>query len=110
MAEIQETVGATSGQIDISQVMSPSEIAAEAGKQLVVVKRTDVDIDSKIGRSLALADNATSQANLEFDEEALESISSNYNIDLGDWGLQPDFSDEPDTPIIGITELKKLKL
>ena len=36
MAEIQETVGATSGQIDISQVMSPSEIAAEAGKQLVV--------------------------------------------------------------------------
>jgi hypothetical protein len=36
MAEIKETVGQTSGQIDIAQVMSPAEIADEAAKQLVV--------------------------------------------------------------------------
>jgi hypothetical protein len=36
MAEIQETPGSTSGQIDIAQVKSPAEILDEAAKQLVV--------------------------------------------------------------------------
>lgn len=34
------------------------------GNELVVVRRTDLDIDSEEGRRLALADNATSVANL----------------------------------------------
>ena len=34
------------------------------GDELVAVKRTDIDIDSKEGRELALADNRTAQINL----------------------------------------------
>ena len=36
MAEIQETPGSTSGQVELKQVMSPAEILDEAAKQLVV--------------------------------------------------------------------------
>lgn len=36
MAEIQETPGSTSGSLDFEQVKSPSEIAIEAAKTLVV--------------------------------------------------------------------------
>jgi hypothetical protein len=36
MAEIQETPGTASGPIELSQVMSPSEIVDEAAKTLVV--------------------------------------------------------------------------
>jgi len=46
------------------------------GKTLVAVKRTDIDLDSRAGRELALADNATSKANLEWDEEAIAEASA----------------------------------
>lgn len=37
------------------------------GTELIAVKRTDVAIDSKEGRELALADNLTTQVNLSWD-------------------------------------------
>lgn len=39
------------------------------GTKLVAVKRTDVDLDSKKGREMALADNATVKVDLEWDED-----------------------------------------
>ena len=39
------------------------------GNTLVAVKRKDIDLDSAKGRELALADNATSKANLCFDAD-----------------------------------------
>lgn len=57
------------------------------GTQLVAVKRTDIDIDSRQGRELALADNATSKANLEWDKEVIEQISENWDVDPEDWGI-----------------------
>lgn len=65
------------------------------GTQLVAVKRTDIDIDSKQGRELALADNATSKANLEWDKEAIEQISDKWNIEPEDWGI-PAFDEDPE--------------
>ena len=58
------------------------------GTKLVAVKRTDIDIDSEQGRNLALADNATSKANLAWDEENLKVIKENWGVDAQDWGVK----------------------
>ena len=58
------------------------------GKKLVVVKRTDVDINSKIGRELAIADNATANVNLNWDNEIIKEIEAGWDIDVKDWGIE----------------------
>ena len=45
----------------------------------------DIDLDSKIGRELALADNASAKANIEWDIPAIESDWSNQEA-MG-WGV-----------------------
>lgn len=55
------------------------------GDELVAVKRTDVDLDSKKGREMALADNATSRLNLEWDEVELQSVTAEFDIDVDSW-------------------------
>ncbi len=57
------------------------------GKTLVAVKRTDIDLDSKAGRELALADNATSKANLDWDEAAIAAAAQEFEIDPANWGV-----------------------
>lgn len=57
------------------------------GDELVAVKRTDLSLDSKEGRELALADNLTTQINLQWDEAELQSVAAQEGIDLEDWGL-----------------------
>ncbi len=58
------------------------------GTQLVAVKRTDVDIDSKAGRELAIADNSVAHVNLQWDEEALTSIQEQWDVDPEEWGIK----------------------
>jgi hypothetical protein len=57
------------------------------GTQLVAVKRTDIDIDSKQGRELALADNATSKANLQWEPTAIAKIQEDWDVDPEEWGI-----------------------
>lgn len=60
------------------------------GNELIAVKRTDLSLDSKKGREMALADNATSAADLEWDEDILRSEFE--EDELKGWGLNiPDF-------------------
>lgn len=58
------------------------------GDELVAVKRTDIDIDSKEGRELALADNRTAQINLAWDEPNLEAAALQFGLDASDFGLE----------------------
>lgn len=58
------------------------------GDELVAVKRTDIDIDSKEGRELALADNRTAQINLAWDEPNLEVAALQFGLDASDFGLE----------------------
>lgn len=58
------------------------------GTELVAVKRTDIDIDSKEGRELALADNLTQQVNLAWDEAEMQQVSGDFGLDLPDWGYE----------------------
>jgi len=67
------------------------------GTKLVAVKRTDIDLDTTKGRELALADNSTSKANLEWDQNAIQQIRENWDVDIDDWGVMlPEL--KPDDP------------
>ena len=67
-------------------------IIETTGDELVVVKRTDVDLDTKEGREMALADNATSAADLEWDMENLQMIEEDFDVEVSDWGVEIDES------------------
>lgn len=66
------------------------------GNQLVAVKRKDIDLDSTKGRELALADNATSKANLAWDESLIEEVSQQWGFEPQDWGVDVFQQEEPE--------------
>ena len=57
------------------------------GSTLVAVKRNDIDLASTVGRELALADNATSKANLSWDEEMIMQCAEQFDFDPEEWGV-----------------------
>jgi len=87
-----ENYGALGGQ-DVIVVESD-------GKQLIAVKRTDIDLDTPQGREMALADNATAKANIVWAEDIIaEEIGAevaeswgvvNYARGLGVNNMQDD--------------------
>ena len=60
------------------------------GTKLVAVKRTDVDLDTKKGREMALADNATVKVDLEWDAEELNAVAEDFGIDTDEWDVELD--------------------
>jgi hypothetical protein len=66
------------------------------GNQLVAVKRKDIDLDSAKGRELALADNATSKANLAWDESLIEEVSQQWGFEPQEWGVDVSVQEEPE--------------
>lgn len=69
------------------------------GRQLVAVQRTDIDLNSKEGRELALADNRTAQANINLDLGVIRELDAEFDLDLGGLGISladggPTFSDD----------------
>lgn len=72
-------------------------IVETTGDQIVAVKRKDIDLDSQKGRELALADNSTSKANLDWDAEAVQQITQQWEIKPEDWGVRVEISEnDPD--------------
>lgn len=60
-------------------------IVETTGDQIVAVKRMDIDLDSKIGRELALADNASAKANIDWD---LKNINEDWTFEQSkEWGI-----------------------
>lgn len=53
------------------------------GKDLVAVKRTDIDLNTKQGREMALADNATAKANISWDADNL----TEWEMPTEEWGI-----------------------
>jgi len=53
--------------------MDDIEVIESDGTKIIAVKRTDIDLDSEIGREMALADNASAKANIVFDAELIEA-------------------------------------
>lgn len=86
----------TAANLDLNKVI----VVETDGTQLVAVKRTDMDLDTKRGREMAMADNATGKANLDFDPVQIDMMAEKYDFDPSDWGVDistPDVDlDEPD--------------
>lgn len=62
------------------------EVVQTDGKKLVVVQRTDLDLDSPEGRELALADNMTALKGIDID---LEKVKEDLGEDLAKaWGME----------------------
>ena len=76
------------GQIGLDKV----RIVESDGTEIIAVKRTDIDLDSKQGREMALADNATAAADLEWDAETIAEIESEFDISASDWGVNLDLN------------------
>ena len=71
----------SAGQIGLEKI----KIVETTGDEIVAVKRTDISLNSKKGREMALADNATASADLEWDEDAIDSESEKWGIDPSEW-------------------------
>lgn len=77
-------IAEAAGQMGITK----TKVIETTGDELVVVKRTDIELDSKEGREMALADNATSAADLKWDEDTLTEESEKWGIDFSSWGIE----------------------
>jgi len=69
--------------VDVAaEIDLPVRVVQTDGHELVVVQRTDLDIDSSEGRGLAIADNRTGETGLEWDTDALLDLSASGIVDL----------------------------
>ena len=78
------------GQIGLEDV----QIVETDGTKIIAVKRTDIDLDSKQGREMALADNATAAVDLEWDTDTIADVSAEFDIDVSGWGVVLDESEQ----------------
>ena len=78
----------SAGQIGLDKV----KVVETTGDEIIAVKRTDISLNSKQGRKMALADNSTARADLEWDEENLKSEFDEE--ELKDWGVDLDWQEE----------------
>lgn len=70
-------------------------IVETSGDTLVAVKRTDIDLDTKRGREMALADNAAAKSNITWDAEKIFA----WEMPAAEWGIdleQPETEGEAD--------------
>ena len=97
------------GQIGLDDV----QIVETDGTKLIAVKRTDVALDSAQGREMALADNATASADLEWDKETIGEFFSpedteKWDVDI-DWENDKEII-EDEAPEVDESEPPKSKL
>ena len=86
--------GNKSRQAAIATGITKVRIVDTEGDEIVAVRRRDVDLDSKLGRELAFADNATQQVSLAWDEAELEAVQADVEgFDIADFGF--DIEDLP---------------
>lgn len=95
----------TAGHLGLENVI----IVPTDGKSLVVVKREDIDLDTKRGRELALADNAASRANLVWDQDAIAAIQEEWEVKPEEWGVSTEFT-PPTNPQTGVKDGPKTAL
>lgn len=96
--------GNKSQQAAIATGITKVRIVDTDGDEIVAVRRRDVDLDSKLGRELAFADNATQQVSLAWDEAELQQAAQDYGLDIADFGF--DIEDLPQVtfPTVDETE------
>lgn len=61
------------------------QIVESDGTKIIAVKRTDIELNSQIGREMALADNATAAEDLAWDNETIAKVAQEFDFEPGDW-------------------------
>lgn len=82
--------------------ITKTKVIETDGTELVVVKRKDMTLDSDKGREMALADNATAAADLEWNKEELFSVftpdeAEQWGVKVATWGDDIEKFDEDET-------------
>ena len=63
-------------------------IIESTGNQIIAVKRTDIDLNTRQGREMAIADNASAKADISWDYEVIGRIEEQWpDVDISDWGI-----------------------
>ena len=90
--------GNLSAETAIKKGLKILEVETE-GDTYVIVKRKDLDLDSKTdnrARKLAFADNSTSAVSLDWDFEEMARQEDDFGFDVGEWGvIEPIQIEEP---------------
>ena len=76
----------------INAGITKTRVVETTGDELVVVKRKDVLLDSQQGREMALADNATAAADLNWDQDNLREVFTDEQ--LGAWDIKLEWEEE----------------
>lgn len=71
-------------QVGISKI----KVVQTTGDELVIVQRTDIDINTPEGAMLKILDNTVSRVNYVEDAEVAEAICEEYNLKPSELGLQ----------------------
>jgi len=74
----------TAGQIGMENI----RIVETDGKEIVAVKRTDIDINSKKGRELAIVDNHSAKESIDLDFDVINDLVTEYDISPVEWELE----------------------
>ena len=82
------------------------QIVESDGTKLIAVKRTDIDLDTPLGREMALADNASAKANIVFDAELIEAevgvaVAEEWGVEMPK--VEPEVT-EDDFDVDSVTE------
>lgn len=70
------------GQVGLENV----KIVETDGTEIIAVKRTDMTLDSQKGREMALADNATAAADLNWNEDVISEQAEKWGFEANEWG------------------------
>ena len=89
------------------------KVVEATGDEIIAVKRTDVALDSEQGREMALADNATASADLEWDKDTLGEFFEPEDVEQ--WGVELDWDadkeiEEDEAPEVDESEPAKSEL
>ena len=85
-------------------------IIETTGDELIAVKRTDVSLDSKEGREMAMLDNLTTQVNMSWDKVELETVAKDVQgFDVSQFGFDIDSLPQAQVPDIGSGESQPKK-
>ena len=80
------------------------------GDELIAVKRTDVSLDSKEGREMAMLDNLTTQVNMSWDKVELENVAKDVQgFDVSQFGFDIDSLPQVQMPDAGSGESQPKK-
>jgi hypothetical protein len=84
--------GNNSTETAIAEGITKTVVVETTGDTLVVVKRTDLDLNDpgeagRKARKMAIVDNSSALAGIDFDIEAVQEIEEQWGFDVQEWGI-----------------------